>query len=96
MANIDPALEMECQRARQIMRAVMGNKYEQRIKEYKDMLLEVQKKFQLQNVLMASSHCLMELDQPHHKQIDPDGWARAAILAALFDMIEPNGTIIVN
>lgn len=96
MPEFDPALEMQCQQARKMMRAVMGNKYEQRMKEYKDMLLEVQKKFQLQNVLMASAHCLAELDQPHHKAVDPDGWARAAILAAVLDMIEPRGTIIVN
>lgn len=96
MADFDPVLEMQCQQARKMMRAVMGNKYDQRIKEYKDMLLEVQKKFQLQNVLMACYHCLTELDQKHHKDIDPDGWARAAILAATLDMIEPQGTVIVN
>lgn len=96
MADFDPQLEIECQRARQMMRNVMGNKYPQRIQQYKDMLVEVQKKFQLQNVLMACYHCLTELDQPHHKTVDPDGWARAAILAATLDMIEPNGTMIVN
>jgi hypothetical protein len=92
----DPQLELQCQQARNMMRNLMGVKYEQRMKQYKDMLLEVQKKFQLPNVMMACSHCLAELDQPHHKQIDPDGWARAAILAATLDMIEPQGSVMVN
>lgn len=93
---INPQLEMECQTGRKALRNLWGVNYEQRIQQYKDLVLEVQKKFKLPNVMMAMSHCLAELDQPHHKQVDPDGWARVAILAATLDMIEPQGTVIVN
>lgn len=91
---LDPNIEIECHQARLLMRQVMGNKYEQRIKIFKDMLAEVQKKFGLPDVMHACSHCLMELDQKHHKSVDPDGWARAAFLAAALDTIQPLGMIL--
>lgn len=87
--KLDPQLEVECHNARMMVRNVMGNKYEQKIKDYKEILIAVQKKFNLPNVVMACSHCLTALDLPQNKQTDPEGWARAAFLSAMLDMVQP-------
>ena len=85
---LNSASEFQFQQARQMMRNVMGVNYEKRISDYKGMLQDVMKKFNLQP-LMACEHCILELEQKHHKSIDPDGWAKLCFLAAALDMVEP-------